>query len=301
MKLNFQHIAGFGGALFTMILTALLGSCKSSAEKSIEEAIQVPSGYELIWHDEFNSGAKPDAAYWSYENGFVRNEELQWYQEDNASIQDGHLVITGKKEKVNNPNFEAKSPNWKKNREQSAYTSSSINTRGKFQFKYGIVEVRAKIDTASGMWPAIWTLGIEKGWPSNGEIDMMEYYQIGGKPHILANAAWGANWRNVSWDSTKIQFAEFLEKDPQWPEKFHIWKMDWTSESIKLYLDGELLNEIELNKTQNPDGFNGFQQPHYLLLNLAIGSNGGTPGKNAFPGEYRVDYARVYQKNKNTN
>ena len=72
--------------------------------------------------------------------------------------------------------------------------------------------------------------------------------------------------------------------------------MDWTSESIKLYLDGELLNEIELNKTQNPDGFNGFQQPHYLLLNLAIGSNGGDPSNTKFPREYLIDYVRIFQR-----
>ena len=301
MKPLVLHTAGILRVLFTLALIFFVSSCKFLTEKSTREAIQIPSGYKLTWHDEFNSGAKPDATYWSYENGFVRNEELQWYQEDNAVIQNGNLVITGKEEKVTNPNFEAESTNWKKNRKHSAYTSSSINTRGKFQFKYGILEVRAKIDTASGMWPAIWTLGIEKGWPSNGEIDIMEFYQIDGKPHILANAAWGANWRNVSWDSAKIPFAEFIEKDSQWPEKFHIWKMDWTSESIKLYLDGELLNEIQLNKAQNPDGFNGFQQPHYLLLNLAIGSNGGDPSSTKFPKEYLVDYVRVFQKNKKTN
>ena len=296
MKPLALHTARILRVLFTLALFFLVSSCKSSVEKSTREAIQIPNGYKLIWHDEFNSGAKPDARYWSYENGFVRNEELQWYQEDNAVILDGNLVITGKKEKVTNPNFELESTNWKKNRKQAEYTSSSINTRGKFQFKYGILEVRAKIDTASGMWPAIWTLGIEKGWPSNGEIDIMEFYQIGGKPHILANAAWGADWRNVFWDSAKIPFSEFIAKDPQWPEKFHIWKMEWTSDFIKIYLDEELLNEINLAETINPDGSNGLHQPHYVLLNLAIGSNGGDPSKTQFPKEYLVDYVRVFQK-----
>ncbi|HAX14149.1 glycoside hydrolase family 16 protein [Leeuwenhoekiella palythoae] len=296
MKLSILHTARLTRVLFTLVSIVLVSSCKSSSEKSTEDSIQAPRGYELIWHDEFDSGDKPNAASWSYEEGFVRNEELQWYQKDNASVAQGNLVITGRKEKIPNPNFKADATNWKQNRQQAEYTSSSINTRGKFQFKYGILEVRAKIDTASGMWPAIWTLGVEKGWPSNGEIDVMEFYQIGGKPHILANAAWGPDWRNVSWDSAKIPFSEFIAKDPQWAEKFHIWKMDWTSEFIKLYLDDELLNEIDLADAINPDGSNGFQQPHYILLNLAIGSNGGDPSKTEFPKEYLVDYVRVYQK-----
>jgi beta-glucanase (GH16 family) len=87
-----------------------------------------------------------------------------------------------------------------------------------------------------------------------------------------------------------------LEKDPKWPEEFHVWKMDWTEKHIRLYLDEELLNEVDLTQTQNPDGFNPFHQPHYLLLNLAIGSNGGDPSRTKNPRKYEVDYVRVYQK-----
>ena len=278
----------------------LLISCKSIQDDAKADSdFEIPPGYHLVWHDEFDAGTKPDGDSWSYEYGFVRNNELQWYQEENATLNTGNLIITGKREEVENPDYKAGSGDWRRSRKTAQYTSSSINTRGKFEFQYGIVEVRAKIDTASGMWPAIWTLGIERGWPSNGEIDMMEYYQIDGKPHILANAAWGANWKNVSWDSAKIPFTEFLKKDPQWPEKFHIWKMEWTPQFIKLYLDDELLNAIDLAETQNPDGSNGFRQPHYLLLNLAIGSNGGDPSKTPFPKEYLVDYVRVFQKTEN--
>ncbi|RXG15578.1 glycosyl hydrolase family 16 [Leeuwenhoekiella aestuarii] len=276
-----------------------LSSCGIKPKGNKEAKISIPQGYELIWHDEFDTGTKPDSDSWSYEHGFVRNNELQWYQEENAAVDNGNLVITGRREEVANPDYNAVSGDWRRSRKEAQYTSSSINTRGKFQFQYGIVEVRAKIDTASGMWPAIWTLGVEKGWPSNGEIDMMEYYQVDGKPHILANAAWGPSWQNVSWDSAKIPFTEFLKKDPQWPEKFHIWKMEWTPDFIKLYLDDELLNEIDLAKTKNSDGSNGFQQPHYILLNLAIGSNGGDPSQTQFPKEYLVDYVRVFQKTEN--
>lgn len=256
----------------------------------------IPNGYKLLWADEFEEGNKPNPEFWSYENGFVRNEELQWYQSENAIIQNGNLSILGKKESVKNDRFNPESNNWKESREFAEYTSASINTRGKFDFQFGILEVKAKIDTSMGMWPAIWTLGIEKGWPSNGEIDVMEYYLVDQKPAILANAAWKGATSYVSWDSEKIPFSKFLKKDPKWAEKFHVWKMEWTKDFIKIYLDDELLNTISLSETKNPDGFNPFHQPHYILLNLAIGGNGGDPSATIFPRKYEVDYVRVYQK-----
>ncbi|WP_057938923.1 glycoside hydrolase family 16 protein [Algoriphagus resistens] len=255
------------------------------------------TAYKLVWQEEFDQEGKVNPAFWSFEAGFKRNNELQWYQEPNAEITNGMLVITGKREQVKNVNYDAGSTDWRRNREFGEYTSSSINTRGKYEFQYGIMEVRAKIDTAMGMWPAIWTLGITEPWPSNGEIDLMEYYRVKGEATILANAAWADEGQyNAKWDEAKIPFAEFLEKDPDWPDKFHLWRMEWTEESIRLFLDNELLNEIDLARTVNPDGFNPFHQPHYILLNLAIGGNGGDPSGSSFPRAYVVDYVRVYQK-----
>jgi beta-glucanase (GH16 family) len=85
--------------------------------------------------------------------------------------------------------------------------------------------------------------------------------------------------------------------DTNWIKKFHIWRMDWDNVSIRLFLDDQLLNEVLLSETVNPDGFNPFLQPHFILLNLAIGANGGDPSKSAFPIKYEVDWVRVYQKN----
>lgn len=274
-----------------LMLTLAFGSC-SSFKKSDSAELK---GYKLIWSDEFDSEGVPNPAFWSHENGFQRNNEMQWYQPENASVSDGYLVITGKREKVKNTSYDPAGNDWRKKREYAEYTSSSINTNGKFEFQYGVVEVRAKIDTASGLWPAIWTLGTSKGWPANGEIDIMEFYMVDGKSTILANAAWAHPTIRAAWDEAKIPFADFLAKDPDWPAKFHIWKMDWTEEYIKIYLDGELLNEVDLSETINPDGFNPFHQPHYLLLNLALGSNGGSLEGTSFPTQYLVDYVRVYQ------
>jgi beta-glucanase (GH16 family) len=153
--------------------------------------------------------------------------------------------------------------------------------------------MRGRIDTRSGCWPAFWTLGIEGEWPACGEIDMMEFY----RGMLLANAAWGSGRRWVArWDDVKRPIAGF--EDPMWPERFHLWRMDWDATAIRLYVDGELLNKVDLTQTINGDreGKNPFQQPHYILLNLAIGgTNGGDPTKTVSPMLFEVDYVRVYE------
>jgi len=254
------------------------------------------SGMTLVWNDEFNNNGKPDPASWIYEKGFVRNQELQWYQPENANCINGLLVIEGRREKINNPNYVPGSTNWKSVQEFAEYTAASIQTRGLRQWQFGRFEIRARIDTAWGSWPAIWTLGISGGWPSGGEIDIMEFYRVKGVPTILANFAWGTTQRSVAkWDGLKKSLSDFTANDPDWTKKFHVWRMDWNKDSISLFLDDQLLNTTLLRETINPDGFNPFLQPHYILLNLAIGANGGDPSKTRFPMKYEVDYVRVYQ------
>lgn len=260
-------------------------------------------GYELAWADEFNVDGKPGSD-WTYETGFVRNEELQWYQADNATVKDGCLVIEGRKENVANPNYVAGSSDWQTNRAQAEYTSSCVTTQHSRAFMYGRFEIRAKIPVVQGAWPAIWMLGNTWEWPMNGEIDILEYYIKNGAPSILANACWSSDkeWTAV-WDESVTPFTHFTNKDADWASKYHIWRMDWDKNYIRLYLDGELLNEIDLSQTQN-QGFGGNNENpfntqvegfgDYILLNLAIGSNGGTPDNSAFPLKYKVDYVRVY-------
>ncbi|WP_026905078.1 glycoside hydrolase family 16 protein [Pedobacter glucosidilyticus] len=253
--------------------------------------------YQLVWNDEFNQNGKPDNKYWSYETGFKRNNELQWYQAENANCKDGILTITALREKVKNPDYDANSKDWRKNRAFGHYTSASINTRGLKSWKYGRFEIRARIDSTKGSWPAIWTLGNQEKWPANGEIDIMEFYIKNQKQSILANAAHLGNNLKPKWNNKVIPLGYFLEKDPKWLEKFHVWRMDWDEKAIKIYLDDELLNDIDIANTRNPDGFNPFHQEHYFLLNLAIGGqNGGNPSLSKFPITYEVDYVRIYQK-----
>lgn len=278
-----------------------------SAAYAVDTTVRSYPGYKLVFHDEFDRDGRPDAC-WSYEQGFVRNEELQWYQPGNATVSDGRLVIEGRRERVRNPHYRKHSADWRLNRRHASYTSSCLTTQDSFRFRYGRVEVRARIPATQGSWPAIWLLGNREPWPKNGEIDMMEYYIKDGEPSILANACWSdGRPHSPTWNSAVVPFRFFETRDARWKDKYHVWRMDWDERLIRLYLDDELLNEIDLSQTRNAgesrvgnpfsNDIPGFGD--YLLLNLAIGGNGGEPDPQAFPMRYEVDYVRVYQKTEN--
>ncbi|MEO8111155.1 MAG: glycoside hydrolase family 16 protein [Ginsengibacter sp.] len=245
--------------------------------------------YKLVWSDEFNNNGLPDSTNWRYENGFVRNEEDQWYQPENAFCKNGYLIIEARREQKPNPGYLNGSSDWRKNREEIHYTSACLITRNKHTWQYGRFIMRAKIDISSGVWPAWWMLGIEKRWPANGEIDIMEYYR--GK--LLANIACADSNHRTEW------FSKRTPVDEAWASKFHVWRMDWNEDAIALYVDDSLMNKVPLDSLVNKDGsgFNPFKQPEYMLLNLAIGGqNGGDPSATEFPKKFEVDYVRVYQK-----
>jgi beta-glucanase (GH16 family) len=264
----------------------------AQAVSKTKDSLQNNESYQLIWSDEFTNEGSPDTLKWRFENGFVRNDEAQSYQKENAVCQNGFLEISGKKEKMPNPNYVAKSKNWRKNRANIEYTSASLVMKKEHAFKYGKVEVRAKIDAQTGLWPAIWTLGVEGNWPANGEVDIMEYYH----DSILANyAIAGKNRHNAIWDSYKKPLESFGGK--KWADDFHVWTLIWTENKMEIYVDAILLNDIDLTKTFNKsDGLNPFRQPHYVLLNLAMGGDrGGSLENTNLPSKYLVDYVRVYQ------
>ncbi|HTF29002.1 MAG TPA: glycoside hydrolase family 16 protein [Flavitalea sp.] len=277
--------------LFIIVSSFLyLYSCKSTSQLGKAEA---KDGYKLVWADEFNKDGKPDTSAWRYERGFVRNQEAQWYQEENAWCEKGVLVIEGRKEAKASPRYEAGSTDWKRSRKTIEYSASSINTSGKHSWKYGRFVMRGRIDISAGLWPAWWTLGVGGRWPANGEIDIMEYY----KNKLLFNVACLGPKRNAEWYNKTRNIDSLGGKE--WASKFHVWRMDWDENAIALYLDDQLINRVELSKLVNKDGsgVNPFKQPHYMLLNLAMGGmNGGDLGDTKFPNRFEVDYVRVYQK-----
>ena len=240
--------------------------------------------WKLVWSDEFDKDGAPDSSNWGYEKGFVRNSELQWYQPDNATVSGGLLTIAAQKQQVLNPNYNAGSTDWKQNRQYAQYTSTSMTTSGKKSFLYGRFELCGQIDTRQGSWPAFWILGNGLSWPASGEVDIMEYYANGVRSNICKPSGGNCDWSgSVSQTLSSLGAA--------WSSKFHLWAMEWDSTKISLYLDDKLVYGYTITTTAPYTG-----NPFYILVNLAIGANGGDPSSTTFPITYLVDYLRVYQK-----
>ncbi|MDZ4657401.1 MAG: glycoside hydrolase family 16 protein [Bythopirellula sp.] len=248
--------------------------------------------YKLAWSDEFDQDGPPNADNWTYEHGFERNEELQWYQEENAVCRDGFLIIEARQERIKNPRYRTGARDWRRSREFAEYTSACLLTKGKHEWKYGRFVMRGRIDVRPGLWPAFWTLGSARRWPGCGEIDVMEYYAGG----LLANVCWQGKRYQPVWDALTVPLEDFTSS---WADEFHVWQLDWNPREIKIFVDGKLLNQTSLKKAINlePPGTEPFQEPHFLLLNLAIGGiHGGDPATTKFPARFEVDYVRVYQQ-----
>lgn len=251
------------------------------------------TGFTLVFSDEFNYTGVPDSTKWDYEIGFIRNNEPQWYQKQNAQVGNGVLTITTKKEVKQNDFYNAASSNWRYNTKTAQYTSSSVISKGKFDFKYGKVQARLKINTAQGQWPAFWMLGSNRGpvaWPACGEVDVMEYYR--GLMH--ANLAWegsnGSSWNAKNYPITKYGNAAY------WND-FHIWTIDWDKDYIRIFMDNNLMNETQITNIKNAiRGNNPFQEKFYMVMNAALGQDKETIPDSTLPSQYQIDYVRVYQK-----
>lgn len=226
---------------------------------------------KLIWADEFNYKGAPDSSKWTYDlggNGWG-NHELEYYtnRPENVMVKDGMLHITALKE-----NFKG-----------NEYTSARILTKGKFSFKYGRVEARAKLPTGVGTWPAIWMLGSNidsVGWPACGEIDIMEHLgrdlnKIYGTLHYPEHYGSHANGKTI-----KISNAH----------DFHIYGLEWSPKEIKISVDGKVFQTVE-NSPEIP-----FNQNFFIILNQAMGGDFGGPVDPKVTKEtMEVDYIRVYQ------
>jgi beta-glucanase (GH16 family) len=252
--------------------------------------------YKLVFSAEFNEDGEDLSKVWTYEEGSkIRNNEDQFYSRsaENSFTKDGCLHIVARRNHLGSDG------------KTHSYTSASLTTRKSFVYCYGRVEVRAKIPTGGGMWPAIWQVGNTWSWPQNGELDIMEYY----REKILANVAFGGTQSySPTWRSSSHPMSKFESKNPNWRQEFHIWLLEWDYDWVRIYLDGDLLNEVPVAETFNKGVGGNYENPyrystdgfgHYLWLNLAIGgNNGGTIDNSLFPAEYLIDYVRVYQKDR---
>jgi beta-glucanase (GH16 family) len=179
------------------------------------------------------------------------------------------------------------------NRENIEVTSACLISKGRHEFTYGKFELRGRIDTRTGSWPAFWTLGVPRervGWPECGEIDIMEYYT----GTVLANVCHGLGGKQ-KWLTTKTPIAQ-LGGDA-WSKEFHVWTMEWDKERIDLFLDGKRMAHFDVAGDDEPGRDNAFRKPHYMLINQAIGgTSGGDPSRLVYPVRFEVDWVRGYQR-----
>lgn len=233
------------------------------------------AGYTLVWQDEFN-GTQVDPANWTYETGpNWFNNELQNYTDRpvNSYVSDGKLVIVAKKE----------------NLEGREYTSARMITKGKHEFKYGRIDIRAKLPIGQGIWPALWMLGSNidaVSWPKCGEIDIMEL--IGKEPSTLYGTPhWDNNGSHAEYGgSTQLPTGTFADK-------YHVFTIIWNNQSIKWLLDDVQFHVIDIT----PAGLGEFHQDFFFIFNVAVGGDwpGNPDATTVFPKQMYVDYVRVFQ------
>ncbi len=251
--------------------------------------------WKLVWADEFNSAGAPDPSKWTYEEGFVRNHESQYYtraRSENARVEGGVLVIEARKERFANPSFQP-GASGRRRSEFAEYTSASVTTEGKAAWRYGRIEVRAKLPAGRGMWPAIWMLGTnhrQAGWPRCGEIDIME--NVGFTPGLIYANIHTQSYNHVqkTGKGAKIEIAE--------PHAgFHVYAIEWTEGRMDFFVDKAKYFTFENEKTGEAAW--PFSQPFYLILNIAVGGAwGGQKGidDGIFPQRFEIDYVRVYER-----
>lgn len=239
------------------------------------------SKLELVWADEFDGDAVNQDS-WTFQTGASGwgNNELQNYTSGkNATVENGILTITAKK-------LDDK-------KQPGSYTSSRLSSKDKHEFTYGRMEIRAKLPSGTGIWPAIWMLGTnigEVGWPACGEIDIMEY--VGYEPNTVFATVHNEVYHgdNADGSSKKLDSAE---------EEFHIYGLIWTEKELVFYTDSpDNITHRYTPATKNADNW-PYDKPHFFILNVAVGGDwGGAHGvdNSIFPQAMEVDYVRVYQE-----
>ncbi|MDR4988321.1 MAG: glycoside hydrolase family 16 protein [Bacteroidales bacterium] len=238
-------------------------------------------GWELVWHDEFE-GSSIDTGNWVFEIGDGcpnlcgwGNNELQYYREQNAWVEEGILTIEARKE-----NFGGRH-----------YTSARMKTQGKQSFQYGRIDIRALLPAGQGIWPALWMLGNDitsAGWPKCGEIDIMEMIGGNGRENTVHGTVhWDLNGHVEAGGSYTLPEGTF-------GDEYHVFSIIWNAHSITWFVNDIQYYQIDIT----PNHMTEFHQEFFFIFNVAVGGNWpGNPNETTvFPQQMRVDYVRVFQE-----
>lgn len=237
-------------------------------------------GRTLVWSDEFN-GDEVDANNWTFEFGTGNNgwgnNELQYYRQENTFMYDGHLVIEARNELFGGRN----------------YTSSRLITRGKREFRYGRIDIRAVLPEGQGFWPALWMLGrniTQIGWPACGEIDIMEL--VGHQPGRIHGTV---HFGNSTAQRQFVGNSRALPGGAKFSESFHVFSLIWEENSIKWLLDD--VEFFQFTPAQSGGGPYPFNNHFFFIFNVAVGGDwpGSPDATSVFPQRMIVDYVRVFQ------
>jgi len=238
-------------------------------------------GYTLAWSDEF-SGSALDLNAWNQETGNGSggwgNNELEYYTNStkNTFVSNGNLIIEARKELTSGLN----------------YTSGRMTTQGKKTFKFGRIDIRAKLPVGKGIWPALWMLGSSistVSWPACGEIDIMEL--VGTYPSRVTGTM---HWKAVNGSATN-KGANYNLASGDFSQQFHVYSIIWTENNIKWYVDDQLFltnTSFDVGSANYP-----FNANQFFIFNVAVGGNwpGPPDGTTLWPQRMFVDYVRVFQ------
>lgn len=277
---------------FIALSAGCILSCQSCSSKKEDEAIILPPkpveiadkqwAFEptATWVDEFDYTGLPESSKWDYDLGGSGwgNNEKQYYTNSlsNVSVADGKLTITAKKESMNG----------------MAYTSTRLVTRNKMDALYGRFEIKAKLPSGRGTWPAIWMLPTDRAygdWPKSGEIDIMEH--VGYDQNVVHFTTHTEAYYfkiNTQKSSTKLI--------PDASTAFHIYRVDWTPYAVRGYYDNVMVFEF-VNEGKGYKVW-PFDKRFHLLLNVAVGGDwGGAQGidDTIFPQKLEVDYVKYFK------
>jgi len=276
-------------AYLALCFLAASGAGRSCAQNAVN-ADPARDGRNLIWSDEFNGpdGSRPDPAKWMVVNdgSGYGNRELEYYTDRPANVheQSGSLILTARRE-----------PYTGRDEISRSFTSGRIESRGRFELKYGLIEARIKLPQGQGIWPAFWMLGSDfdrVGWPDCGEIDIME--NVGFEPSKVHGSLHGPGYSGGS----PLSGVYTLPDQARFSDDYHVFAIEWEPRMVRFYADGVLYETR--TAADVPSGRRWvFDHPFYIVLNVAVGGYwpGDPDATTQFPLSMLVDYVRVYRMN----